>query len=256
MPNCRHTINLWRDGDPLPESIDNTDNERRYKLEQQQRALEREIRRAKRKVEGFTYTQNIKKAKAELRKAQKELSDFINQTNASEGVTVLKRDYGKEAVYEGEVNKAKPNALTLFTKDDTITDKEFEFKKRLKAGEFKTEIYPNDQNKHIYGKAWKNQVKRAILFDEGAPRSVLAKSLDPATMVEKYGGTGKIIISGDNNTVNEFITLPFETGKTFDKSLGKYVDTHVIQIKYTDKGTHVFPTSEGGGRYAFYKKME
>ena len=49
-PNCRHSISLWRDGDPLPESVDNSDSERRYKLEQQQRALEREIRKAKRKV--------------------------------------------------------------------------------------------------------------------------------------------------------------------------------------------------------------
>ena len=102
-PNCRHSISLWRDGDPLPESVDNTDSERRYKLEQQQRALEREIRKAKRKVEGFTDPENIKKAKADLRKAQKELKDFINKVNAEEGETVLRRDEGKEKVYEGEV---------------------------------------------------------------------------------------------------------------------------------------------------------
>lgn len=105
-PNCRHTILLWRDGDPLPESVDNSDSERRYKLEQQQRALEREIRRAKRKVNGFTDPENIKKAKAELRQAQKNLKDFIDKVNAEEGETVLKRDYGREKVYEGEVPKA------------------------------------------------------------------------------------------------------------------------------------------------------
>lgn len=108
-PNCRHSINLWRDGDPLPESVDNSDSERRYKLEQQQRALEREIRKAKRKVEGFTDPANIKKAKAELRQAQKNLKDFIDKVNAEEGTTVLKRDEGKEKVYEGE---AKPEYKT------------------------------------------------------------------------------------------------------------------------------------------------
>lgn len=102
-PNCRHSINLWRDGDPLPESVDNTDSERRYKLEQQQRALEREIRKVKRKVNGFTDPANIKNAKAELRQAQKELKDFIDKVNAEEGETVLRRDEGKEKVYEGEV---------------------------------------------------------------------------------------------------------------------------------------------------------
>ena len=108
-PNCRHSINLWRDGDPLPESVDNSDSERRYKLEQQQRALEREIRKAKRKVEGFTDPENVKKAKAELRQAQKELKDFIDKVNAEEGETVLRRDEGKEKVYEGE---AKPKYKT------------------------------------------------------------------------------------------------------------------------------------------------
>ena len=102
-PNCRHTVLLWRDGDPLPESVDNSDSERRYKLEQQQRALEREIRKVKRKVNGFTDPENIKKAKAELGQAQKELKDFIDKVNAEEGETVLRRDEGKEKVYEGEV---------------------------------------------------------------------------------------------------------------------------------------------------------
>lgn len=122
-PNCRHSINLWRDGDPLPESVDNTDSERRYKLEQQQRALEREIRKAKRKAEGFTDPVNIKKAKAELRQAQKELKDFIDKVNAAEGETVLRRDEGKEKVYEGEVNaenKLEFNKISMSASDTTL----------------------------------------------------------------------------------------------------------------------------------------
>lgn len=101
-PNCRHTILLWRDGDPLPESIDNEENERRYKLEQEQRRLENKVRKAKRKVEGLLDPDNIKKAKAELREAQKQLREFIDKVNADEGETILKRDYGKEKIYQNE----------------------------------------------------------------------------------------------------------------------------------------------------------
>ena len=101
-PNCRHTILLWRDGDPLPESIDNEENERRYKLEQEQRRLENKVRKAKRKVEGLSDPDNIKKAKAELREAQKQLREFIDKVNADEGETILKRDYGKEKIYQNE----------------------------------------------------------------------------------------------------------------------------------------------------------
>ena len=79
--------------------IDNSKIEANYKLEQQQRALEREVRKAKRKVEGLSDPENIKKAKAELRQAQKNLKDFIDKVNADEGETILKRDYGREKVY-------------------------------------------------------------------------------------------------------------------------------------------------------------
>lgn len=107
-PNCRHTIGLWRDGDPLPESVDNSNTEQRYKLEQQQRALEREIRKAKRKVNGLSDPDNVRKAKAELRQAQKELEDFVDKVNTEYGETVLKPDYGRTTVYEGEVEKPVP----------------------------------------------------------------------------------------------------------------------------------------------------
>ena len=107
-PNCRHTIGLWRDGDPLPESVDNSDTEQRYKLEQQQRALEREIRKAKRKVNGLSDPDNVRKAKTELRQAQKELEDFVDKVNTEYGETVLKPDYGRTTVYEGEVEKPVP----------------------------------------------------------------------------------------------------------------------------------------------------
>lgn len=100
---------MWRDGDPLPETLDNSETERRYKLEQQQRALEREIRRAKRRVEGFTDPENIAMAKAQLKDKQKQLRKFIDKTNADEGATVLKRDSSREKLYKGEVVKTDGN---------------------------------------------------------------------------------------------------------------------------------------------------
>ena len=108
-PNCRHGISMWRDGDPLPETLDNSETERRYKLEQQQRALEREIRKAKRKVEGFTDPENVAMAKAQLKDKQKQLREFIDKTNADEGAEVLRRDYEREKVYKDIVPKSAEN---------------------------------------------------------------------------------------------------------------------------------------------------
>lgn len=98
-PNCRHTILMWRDGDPIPEPQDNSRIQRRYRLEQHQRQLENKVRKAKRFVEGQSDPNNIKKAKKLLRDAQKELREFIANTNLSEGETILKRDYGREKIY-------------------------------------------------------------------------------------------------------------------------------------------------------------
>lgn len=145
-PNCRHTILLWRDGDPLPESIDNEENERRYKLEQEQRRLENKVRKAKRKVEGLSDPDNIKKAKAELREAQKQLREFIDKVNVDEGETILKRDYGKEKTYSEsklardergytDVVVPKPDnksqnyrPVQLNTEDEVTTQRDYEVK--------------------------------------------------------------------------------------------------------------------------------
>lgn len=98
-PNCRHSIALYVDGDPLPKALDNSEIEKRYKLEQKMRRLENNIRRAKRKAEGFSNPDNIKKANKELREAQKKLREFIDQVNKEYGKIILKRDYGREKIY-------------------------------------------------------------------------------------------------------------------------------------------------------------
>lgn len=99
-PNCRHSINLFIDGViELPEPMDNEDIERRYKEEQELRAKEREVRKAKRKVEGSLAPEDVKKAKAELQEAQKNVRDYINETNAAEGERVLVRKPIQEKIY-------------------------------------------------------------------------------------------------------------------------------------------------------------
>lgn len=107
-PNCRHGISMWRDGDPLPETLDNSETERRYKLEQQQRELERAIRKAKRKAEGFTDPENVAMAKAQQRAKEKELQEHIDKVNEEYGkpnAPVLVRDSGREKIYDDTVNK-------------------------------------------------------------------------------------------------------------------------------------------------------
>lgn len=121
-PNCRHTIALYVDGDPLPEALDNSEIEKRYKLEQKLRRLENNVRKAKRKVKGFFDPDNIKKANKELREAQKKVREFIDQTNAAYGKIILKRDYGREKIYSNNsVDNSEKSSIIEETSKKPIT---------------------------------------------------------------------------------------------------------------------------------------
>lgn len=121
-PNCRHTIALYIDGDALPIALDNSEIEKRYKLEQKLRRFENNVRRAKRKAEGFSDPDNVKKANKELREAQKKLREFIDQVNAEYGKIILKRDYDREKIYsENTVDKSAESGIIEETSKKPIT---------------------------------------------------------------------------------------------------------------------------------------
>jgi len=91
-PNCRHTISTWIEGiSTMPEPMDIAEIERVNKLEKTQRALERQVRRAKREAAGLMDADAQKEAKARVRQAQEELREFIKEHN-----DVLRRDYWRE----------------------------------------------------------------------------------------------------------------------------------------------------------------
>lgn len=99
-PNCRHTMTLWIDGrTKLPKPIDSKKDLERYRLEQKQRAMEREVRKCKRLVEGSSDPDNIKKYKKQLREAQSSLKKFVDSHS-----DFLRRDYSREKVYNSVQN--------------------------------------------------------------------------------------------------------------------------------------------------------
>lgn len=100
-PNCRHTMTTWIDDiSSKPKHLDIRKVRETAKLEAKQRRLENKVRQAKRRVLGYSDPQNIKQAKLDLRKAQKELREFV-----SEHTEVLRRDYEREKVDPKEVGE-------------------------------------------------------------------------------------------------------------------------------------------------------
>ena len=184
-------------------------------------------------------------------RAWTEVDPFDLQANqpaslSQEEARELERFARQRLTFAGErgiINPGRLDWLTTYGNGATIDVGMF--KQALAAREINTTIYPRDQQNHMTGAAWKNQVKQAVK-NNGSPKSRLFNSIDPQSIVDEFGGTGVMVTNKKNQAVDEFVTLPYTVGVTFDKKLGRYVETHRIAIKYTRNGTHVFPVKEGG----------
>ena len=185
---------------------------------------------------------------AKLKESEKQLKTFCSQTGQRRDTFREQVDgFGRSAAQKAVHAAAEKKRLTIDWDSGKI-DTEV-FRKSLQKGYVKTKVEKNKQIKHTYNKQWKNQVKQAVQSFSNpdpkkrqTPRSVLRKDIDPQEIVSKYGGTGRLSLSDDGKTMNEYIELPEVIGKTFDKKIGRYVDTKTVQIKYSKGGTHVIPT--------------
>lgn len=93
-PNCRHTLITYKEGEKEPPQMDGEKIRRQYKLEQQQRAKERKIRKWKRMKEAADDPIIQKGYEKKVREAQAELRSFI-----SEHKDILRRDPWREKTY-------------------------------------------------------------------------------------------------------------------------------------------------------------
>lgn len=90
-PNCRHTLATYFPGITiLPKVPDGKKAVKTYEAEQKQRALERAIRKAKRKVAGACDNDNIRKEQEELMDLQEKMKIHLNQHPE------LRQAYGRE----------------------------------------------------------------------------------------------------------------------------------------------------------------
>lgn len=97
--NCRHTFTSFVPGvNNIPEPIDLEENEARFRLDQQQRKMEREIRKTKRILEGLKATgdkEEIRKAKAKLYQQSDAYMDFCKKNGLKPRNYALQTTYTK-----------------------------------------------------------------------------------------------------------------------------------------------------------------
>ena len=217
-----------------------------YEATQRQRAMERSMRKTKREILAADATDD-KDSFAEksvlLRRQKEEYGRFSKAAGLSvrnERAQVGGFGHSQASRSAAEYKKM----LTLGNGDATIGLKVNSFRNALASGSVNTSVDTKNQSKHVNGKVWKNQVKQAVQSGgKVTPRSILAKGLDPQDLINRYAGTGDHYeFRGNNKYPDEFITLPFEAGRTYNKKTGKYEATNRVQIKYDEnKGAHIFP---------------
>ena len=94
-PNCRHSHTTWIECvSKLPTALDPKKTGENYKLEQQQRKLERELRRFKRLQAGSLSEEDRRLYGEQIKKKKKELKEFVEKHK-----DILRRDYWRENVY-------------------------------------------------------------------------------------------------------------------------------------------------------------
>ncbi|WP_352420742.1 phage minor capsid protein [Proteiniborus sp.] len=242
-PNCRHNLSTYFPGiTTLPKVPDMEKTLENYEQEQKQRALERAIRRQKRKVAGTVDKDNLKIEKEKLEKLQEEMRNHLEDNPQ------LRRAYRREKPGPGISNKdLKIHEEELNKKE--LDDKIKEARGKILSGEYNLNVREQKQQEHILGtEQWVNRVKSTIKQGR-IPQSAFDRNINIQEIIDKYKGTGVIEFRGKDVFPREYVNAEREIGVFFSDKLNTYVRTNRIAIHYSSKGIHAYPVSNSKGEY-------
>jgi len=220
-PNCRHTLATYFEGiTRLPKPQDPKKALENYNNEQQQRKLEREIRKRKRILAGTVEDKDRKEAQRNLRIAQKNLRDFLKSHPE------FKRQSRREKIYDVK------NIKNMMSSEDN---------QKVKGNKISDELMPDIKE------GIRKMNKEFPSFKE----LVSKITYDPSTEKEyAYSETGinegKVSttikvgkIFSDRSALLQSISKDIKSGHTYSdmtsKSLIVHECTHTLEINLTLK---------------------
>lgn len=201
----------------------------RYEISQMQRALERQVRKYKRRyLAEDTAGVDTTASAARLRAARQRLSAFVQATGG-------RSDSSRTGV--AGFGHSQARKATAIAKKQEISYNE---KKQAALATIRSDDTPKTLNRS-------NQLKH--IREEGRDignRSFLYGTLEDAQrLVNQYSGTGEPKLDGKGNwTHKEHITADRLIGEVVDLDTGKATPTHRFAIHYGKRGTHVVPAKE------------
>lgn len=213
------------------------ENDRRYMQFQQQRAMERGIRAAKREcmmLQETGDTEGLQKASLRLRNQKEKYSAYCKETG-------LKQHNDRTQVYGYDRSKssktvwAEKKAAKGLTNSNTSGN--------ISLNNLNTKIKEEKQNQHIENSdQWKEACAREKQKGNN-PKSYLYKAVDPQSIVDEAVLNPNTITEYTKKSIypRQYYVCGTEVGKVYDAKVGDYVPTKKVAIVYSGKGTHVFP---------------
>lgn len=240
--NCRHNFYPFFPGISVPnytaarlEELNARDVEyggkqyTRYEIRQMRRALERTVRKYKRrflaeKAAGQDTTQTAFR----LRDARRELNDFIEATGD-------KVDGARTEVSGFGYAQARETTRLVQQAETEYTQKREEALQIIRSAETPKTLNAGHQRKHI----------REEGRDIGNRSFLYGTMEDAQQLVDRYSGTGEPKLDGNGNwTHKEFVTADHLVGESVNPETGIATPTHRFAIHYGKRGTHVVPMEE------------
>ena len=120
-----------------------------------------------------------------------------------------------------------------------------EERQKIIDGTYPSRVIQGRQNKHIEGTLEFSQ-NQAKMRKMGSEPSIL--NVDAQAFVDRYKGTGTIEVKAGSQYPRERVETDSVIGKTWVRSLLKYVDTKSGEIYYSSTGVHVVPVNNYGTR--------
>lgn len=250
--NCRHSHGPWYKelGESLPE-VDREENQKRYDLEQKQRAIERAVRKTKRQLlvkeqelNVFPDDENIRgdydKLAYRLRMQNQKYRGFCAENNLQKQYDRVKvagfkkpqaaKANGRATVYANQVAAKRIPQIPA----STITEK-------IHNGQYSTRLSSQQFDKHVLGTAKYEEYLNTRLSGGGNPQSVITISKDEAQkIIETKAGTGIIKVDRNGNArPQEQITCDNIIGQYYYD--GQYIDTNKAVIHYGKRNSHIVP---------------
>ena len=99
------------------------------------------------------------------------------------------------------------------------------------------------QNRHIEGtKEYQQYVE--VLKNKGLKPSKLNSDVDVQALVKEFHGKGEYDPNPRDDSPREIVDVGKIIGQYWDKESQKFVDTSIVKIVYSKKGTHIYPILE------------